>query len=149
MILSKRIASIDYGLKRTGYAQSDLLFVTANPITTFINQSDETIIERLKNDNIALLVIGYPNLEKYTNQEIVKSIEKFQVKVETELGIEVVRVDESFSSKRAKEIQVANGTKKQQRKVKENLDKVASAVILQDFLNSIEFETVYKPKLVR
>ena len=50
--------------------------------------------------------------------------------------------DERFTSKIAKQTVLSSGVKKMKRRNKENIDKISAVIILQDYLQSVEF---YKP----
>jgi putative Holliday junction resolvase len=51
-------------------------------------------------------------------------------------AIELVRIDERNTSQLAAEALYQGGMRKSQRQIKENLDKVSAAIILQLYLNS-------------
>ena len=50
--------------------------------------------------------------------------------------------DERFTSKIAKQTLLSSGVKKMKRRNRKNIDKISAVIILQDYLQSLEF---YKP----
>jgi len=59
----KRLAGIDFGLKRTAIAVSDELHIAITPKKVFNTESENfinEIIEFILNQNIAAIVVGIP-----------------------------------------------------------------------------------------
>ena len=52
--------------------------------------------------------------------------------------MEVVRVDERFTSKMAFQSMIDSGMKKNQRKNKALIDEIAATIMLQDYLRSLD-----------
>jgi len=133
-----RIAAIDYGKKRIGYAYTDLLKIIVAGTDLIIN--DDNTIEkfkmRLSKDNVGTLVVGLPIRDDNKNDIFILEIYKFidELKKNCELNIEFI--DESFSSTHAVLHNVNSGMKKSKRKSKGTIDKVAAALILQEYLET-------------
>ncbi len=131
-----RIVAIDYGKKRTGIAITDELQIIASGLTTI---ESNTAIEFLENyfntENVSKVLIGEPkqmNGEPSQSTEIIEAfVTKFKVKFP---NIQVIRVDERFTSKMAVQTMIASGLKKSQRKNKALIDEIAATIMLQDFL---------------
>jgi putative Holliday junction resolvase len=83
------------------------------------------------------VVIGQPfNLKGGFNdleEDIVKFIKTFEQRYPK---VEVFRINEAFTSKMALESMIAAGSKKKDRRKKENIDKIAATIILQEFLEN-------------
>ena len=139
MSLGNRIAAIDYGRKRIGYAISDPLKITARPKTAFQNTDKlfDEINAELIEDNVELVVIGKPERND-VNSKIVDEIEEFAVKLKEITGIDNVFFDESYSSKNAIRKMIESGRNKKFRGERSNTDTFAAAIILEEYLNSNE-----------
>lgn len=133
-----RILCIDYGKKRTGIAVTDPLQIIATGLTTV--DSGE-LISFLKNyflkEEVELIVIGDPkNLDDSDThatplvKEIIKKLEKEFPK------IPVKKVDERFTSKMAKQAMIEMGMKKKERRNKRNVDEIAAAIMLQEYMST-------------
>lgn len=134
-----RIICIDYGGKRTGIAVTDPLKIIATALTTI---ESKELIPFLKNyflqETVELILIGEPYSLDGTDthatplvREAIKQLQKAfpQIPLKT--------VDETFSSKLASRAMVEMGMKKKDRQKKGNIDKIAAAIMLQDYLQSI------------
>lgn len=136
----KRLLGIDYGLKRIGLAICDELHITTTPIDTIENSKDILFPELEKTIlyyNIYAIVVGIPFTKDGQKTKLILEIEKFIKILKSKFDLEVFTIDESYSSSRASEIMVQIGKKKSKRKAKGSIDKVASAIILRDFLDNI------------
>jgi putative Holliday junction resolvase len=136
----KRILGIDYGKKRTGFAISDELHITCRPIKTIDTNSDN-FFEQIKNIidefSIYYVVIGIPFTKDGNRTEWITEIELFIENLKSKFNLNVYTIDESFSSKRASALMIEIGMKKNKRRKKENIDRIASAIILQEFLDQL------------
>ncbi len=139
--MGHRIASVDYGKKRLGYAVCDEFHISITPKKVF-NPSEPNFInefiERIKLDKIKILVVGFPYRQDSKQTDIMDDIQGFINTLKEKTDIIIVPFDESFSSKRASKLMVEIGKKKKNRAKKGSLDLVAAGIILQDFLNEIE-----------
>lgn len=135
-----RILGIDYGLKRTGIAISDELHITANPITTLETIHKDffrklgKIIEEF---SILDAVVGIPITNDGNKTELIIEIEKFIDNIKSNFNLNVYTIDESYSSQRASRVMLEINKKKSKRKQKGSLDKIAAALILQEFLENL------------
>ena len=131
-----RILAIDYGSKRCGIAVTDELRIIASPLDT-VHGKD--LIDFLKNycsqNKVDVIVFGKPvdmsGKPSETEKQIIPVINQIK-KVIPE--IEIDRWDERFTSKMATKAMIEAGSKKSDRKIKGNIDKVNAAIILQDYL---------------
>jgi len=133
-----RIVAIDYGSKRVGFAVTDVSQIIATPLCTQKNEMALTFLkEYLENEEVAILVVGQPKRWDGSFSEIENDIIKFIDKIEAlKMDVKIVRYDEMFTSKIARQSFVATGLKKKKRENKELLDSTSATIILQDYLSS-------------
>jgi putative Holliday junction resolvase len=129
-----RYLAIDYGTKRTGLAICDAAETIATPLTTFHGQKQliEKIAELTRTEHIEAIVLGLPLNMDGSESAQTKLALKFAERLRDHLKIPVYLQDERLSSFSAEEkLASANFTK---RKIKQRLDAVAAAEILEAFL---------------
>lgn len=121
-----------------GFAVTDVSQIIATPLCTQKNETALTFLkEYLENEEVAILVVGQPKRWDGSFSEIEKDIKRFIDKIEAlKLGVKIVRYDEMFTSKIARQSFVATGLKKKKRENKELLDSTSATIILQDYLSS-------------
>ena len=135
---------IDFGLKRVGIALSDPMRIIAQGIDTLDNDSalSAKILDIVKKMSVSKIVVGKPL--KLSGKEGDSAIEasKFARKLRERLSrevpgeVEVVEWDERFTTTIAQRTQIELGVKKKDRQKKGNLDRMASQLILQSYLDS-------------
>jgi putative holliday junction resolvase len=133
-----RIVSIDYGGKRCGIATTDPLQIIASALTTV---ATDDIVQFIKDyvaqEEVEAFVVGEPFRADGSHSDIEVEIKKFIVKLkEICPNQEIHRVDESFSSIKAKEALIQSGVKKKKRRQKKLLDSTAATIILQEYLET-------------
>ncbi len=131
-----RILAIDYGIKRTGIAITDEMQIIASGLTTI---PSESAIDFLKDyfikENVIKVLIGEPKQMNGQPSESAEIIEKFIKKFKVAFPqMEIVRVDERFTSKMAIQTMIDSGLKKKQRQNKALVDEIAATIMLQDYL---------------
>ncbi len=132
-----RIIAIDYGLKRTGIAVTDELQIIASGLTTV---PTETIFDFLKSyfqqENVSKVLIGDPMQMNGEPSESATIIDGFANQFRIVFpNIEVVRVDERFTSKIAFQTMIDSGLSKKQRQNKALLDEISATIMLRDYLS--------------
>jgi len=134
-----RILAIDYGAKRIGLALCDPLKTFAYPYLTLPN--DHHFMEELKKivreQGVEKIILGNPLREDGQVSRMTEPILKFKLKLEQLFALEVILVDESFSSSLAQERILVTVPKKSKRREKGLIDKNAAAIILQEYLLEI------------
>jgi len=133
-----RILSIDYGKKRCGIAETDDLAMIASPLETVPRKGLFPFLDAyMKKYTVTDVVIGQPyDLMGGMNEleeDIVKFISTFKQRYPKTT---VHRINEAFTSQMALESMIAAGSKKKDRRKKENIDKIAATIILQEFLEN-------------
>ena len=131
-----RILAIDYGQKRTGIAVTDELQIIASGLTTV---PSETVLDFLKDyfskENVQKVLIGEPKQMNGQPSQSTAIIEQFVTHFKKQFPqIEIIRVDERFTSKMAQRTMIDSGLKKNQRKNKALLDEISATIMLQDYL---------------
>ena len=141
---NKRVLGVDFGLKRVGIAVSDPMGIIAQGIDTLPNDASllYKIADIVKKMAITKIVVGKPL--KLSGEEGNSAVEaaKFAQKLKDKLNrgsggkLEVVEWDERFTTTIAQRTQIELGVKKKERQKKGNLDRMASQIILQSYLDS-------------
>ena len=138
MPLTKRVLGIDYGSKRIGVAISDPLNIIARGVKVIPNSPHAfQDIKRLALEyDVEVIVVGMPLNLKGEKGEKSNEVVTFIDELRNETRLDVVEWDERFTSHTAHETLRAMGAKKKQRQSKEKIDEMASALILQGYLDS-------------
>lgn len=134
-----KVLGIDFGLKRTGLAITDDLKIIASPLEMI---PSEKLMVRLKEliakNQIEGIVLGYPLSLDGTDTHITQNVRYLKEILEKEFPTLSIQLqNEQFSSKRAMEAIFVMG-KKKDLKNKGTVDKVSAAILLQDYLDSLE-----------
>lgn len=131
-----RILAIDYGLKRTGIAVTDELQLIASGLTTVESPKVlDFLTDYFHKEKVEKVLVGEPKQMDYTPSESAVIIEKFLEKFRMKFpDMEVLRVDERFTSKMAFRTMIDSGLKKKQRQNKALVDEISAVIMLQDYL---------------
>ena len=135
-----RILAIDYGQKRTGLAVTDMLRITANPLLTVeTKELQKWLGMELAKGEIDTVVIGHPTQLNGEESASMLYIRPFMNWFHKQFpSIPLVEYDERFTSTIAHQVMIAGGMKKQARRDKAVVDKIAACIILEDYLDSIK-----------
>ncbi len=135
-----RIMGLDYGTKTVGVALSDELMLTAQPYITIerkrpdkLRQTYAQIEALIAEYQVTKIVLGYPKKMDNTDGERAEDTKLFQEALERRTGLPVVLVDERLTTVEADRILESYGVKHGSRK--EHIDKMAAAIILQNYLD--------------
>lgn len=129
---------IDYGSKRVGLAITDSLGMIASPLKV-IHSSEITdwLKKNILQLKIKTLVVGEPKRLNGTETDASKMINEFCVHLKrTFPELELVRVDERFTSSMAAQAMALGGASKKKKEDKSTLDAVSAAIILQSWLDA-------------
>ena len=134
-----RILGIDYGLKRTGLALSDPLKIFAYPFKTLINDKNfwNELKKVIEEKNIEKIILGFPLNEGGSKSHITDQVKKFAKELGNKFKREIILWDERYTSVMAREKIIESVTKKSKRRDKGLLDQNSAAIILQEYLNSL------------
>ncbi len=132
-----RILAIDYGGKRTGLAVTDELQIIASGLTTVPTVQLFTFLDDyFKKERVIKAIVGEPKRMNNEPSQIAEEINAFILKFEKRYpAIEIIRMDERFTSKMAFQTMIDSGLKKKQRQNKALVDEIAATILLQDYLN--------------
>ncbi len=126
---------VDFGRKKIGLAISDPLGM-AHPLgtekVTGLHNTVETILGVVKEKEVSEVVLGYPLKQDGTVGEMALEVEKLAELLKRE-GLQVVLLDERFSSERA--IRSLHIMGKKKGKNKKDIDMMAAALLLQEYLD--------------
>lgn len=133
--------AIDYGGKRTGIAITDELQIIASGLTTVNTKSLFKFLEDyLKVEKVSKIIVGEPKRMNNEASTIGGEINQFVNKLSALYPqIEIIRMDERFTSKIAFQTMIDSGLKKKQRQNKALVDEIAATILLQDYMNSHRF----------
>lgn len=133
-----KIIAIDYGARRCGIAETDDLQIIASALTTIPTSEAQLFLKEYCTKNkVETVVFGQPVRMSGELSEIESEILKFiQTFKKSNPDVQVDRINEAFTSKRAMEAMIQAGVGKMKRRQKGNLDKISATLILQNYLES-------------
>ncbi len=131
-----RYLGVDYGTKRVGLALSDPLGLTAQPLDV-VPRSEvvDRVRELVATESVGVLVMGLPIGLSGDEGSSAEQARELGAELAEATGVAVEYVDERFTSRMAEAALLESGMKRRDRK--ENVDKVAAAIFLQDYLDRI------------
>jgi putative Holliday junction resolvase len=140
MELKGRVMAIDLGEKRIGLAISDPLRLVAQAHSVIKRKSRREDFARyqqvIAEQDITLVVMGLPVPLSGIEGDKAAWVRDYSADLQTHLTVPVILWDEALSTKRAEASLRAQGRKL--KKIKERVDAVAAAFILQDYLEANE-----------
>lgn len=130
-----RSLGVDFGTKRVGLAVSDPLGMIASPHSVVPRASvEDEVVNLVKELDIGTIVVGLPTGLSGGEGMSASEARKLAGELETATGVDVVLMDERFTSRMAEGALVESGMKRRERR--ETVDKVAAAIILQEYLDN-------------
>ena len=133
-----RIMSLDVGSRTIGIACSDALLMTAQGIETIRRTSLEKDFNRLQElISEYELVVGMPKNMNGTKGERAEKTEEFVAKMKEVIDLPVTYWDERLSTVMAERQLIAADVSRKKRK--SVIDKMAAVVILQGYLDRLQF----------
>lgn len=137
-----RILAVDYGRKRVGLAVTDPLKITANGLTT-VHSKDvyDFLRDYFNKEKVELVLVGYPKQMNNQPSESIVYVKEFLTRFQKLFAaIPVQLVDERFTSKMAFQAMIDGGLGKKKRSDKGLIDKISATIILQSYLESLDFK---------
>ena len=132
-----RILAIDYGEKRIGLAVSDEMGITARGISVIERKSKKTDLDAIaaavSEYGAGAIVVGYPLRLDGSAASSAGRWTALSPPSERLIPVPVIAWDETLSTKEAEELMREAGVKR--KKKRGMVDRIAAAVILQDYLN--------------
>lgn len=141
-----RILGLDFGSKTTGVAITDPLKTIASPMETIVREKEgklrptlRRIVQIADENDVELIVLGEPlNMDDTKGERAEKSAqfkELLEHRLEAEdMNVPVVLWDERLSTVGADEILEESGVVSSKRK--QYIDKIAAALILEDYMSN-------------
>lgn len=136
-----RTLGLDVGARRIGVALSDELGITAQPHSVIpagpgAGDPAERIARIVDEQGVTAIVVGLPLAmgggDRGTSSRRARALGE---RLERITGVEVVYVDERFTTAQAQRVLIEADVKRKARK--EVVDKVAAALILQGYLDGL------------
>jgi putative Holliday junction resolvase len=134
-----RILCIDYGAKRTGLAVTDPLKIIATALATVDTKEIFTYLKKyFHQEEVELVLVGDPKNWDESDTHATPLVKAFVKKMQKDFpAIPIKMVDERYSSRMASQAMVQMGMKKKDRQVKGNIDQIAAAIMLQEYLQNL------------
>jgi putative holliday junction resolvase len=134
-----RILALDPGTKRIGVALSDELGWTAQPLETYERRSVAADVAHIRQlvdrHQVKRIVMGFPVRLDGTLGPAAMQVQEFIEQLEQEVTVPIVTWDERMTTKAAEEILIQANMSR--RKRKGTVDRVAAAILLQSYLESL------------
>jgi putative Holliday junction resolvase len=132
-----RYLGVDVGAKRVGLALSDPIGLTATPLQVVDRAlAVEEITSLAQIHEVGTIVVGLPTGLGGGEGASAADARSLGDQLAQATDAEVVYLDERFTSRMAESALLESGMKRRERKT--TIDKVAAAIILQDYLNSLK-----------
>lgn len=131
----RRFLGLDVGEKRIGVALSDASGRLATPLTTIgaRDRPTERIGRLVGEHRVSELVVGLPLTLRGEVGPQAQVVQKFAEELQAALGLPVHLFDERLTTAAADQLLRDMGVKPEKRKLQ--IDQVAAAIILQDYLD--------------
>jgi putative Holliday junction resolvase len=133
-----RILAIDFGSVRIGLAVSDPMRIIATGLRTIPNNARciDEILSIITECGISEIIVGNPLLLSGKESATSVDVNAFVRRLSERISIPVTLIDERFTSVMAQKALITMGVKKKQRQNKARIDEIASAILLQGYLDS-------------
>jgi len=136
----QRILAIDHGSKRIGFALSDELGWTAQPLETFYRRNPDADIRHIQDlvreHEVGQVLVGMPLRLDGEIGPAAKVVAEFIQLLEPALSVPVITWDERMTTCAAEDLLIAADVGR--RKRKGIVDRIAAAILLQSYLASLE-----------
>ncbi|MGM0602379.1 MAG: Holliday junction resolvase RuvX [Bacillota bacterium] len=134
-----RILGLDYGNRRIGAALSDEMGWTAQPLTVIDMHGHQEVLLELKKYivkyNVEKIVVGMPYNMDGSSGKRVEITEAFINFLKNNLDLPIISWDERLTTSQAENVLIKADVSRQKRK--KVIDKMAAALILQSYLDSL------------
>lgn len=134
-----RILALDHGTKRIGVAVSDELKMIAQPLEYIAAEPFKDFVVRLKElirvKEVEIIIVGMPRNMDGSYGEAAAKVREFVTVLKEIITVPLRTWDERLTSTQANRVLVEGGVRRADRKLK--VDKVAAAMLLQSYLDSL------------
>lgn len=135
--------ALDIGEKRTGVALSDETRLIATPRSVIETQPKKKWLREIKTlleeNEVTLIVVGLPLNHHGEEGQDADNIRKYIAALRAETTTPMIEWDERFTTAQAERMLISGDVSRKNRK--DVIDKVAAAIILQSYLDSLRFAT--------
>ena len=140
-----RIIAIDYGTKRTGWAVTDPLRISAGVLATVeTKQLEKYLADYFSKNDVDIIVLGKPTQMNGAPSETMRFIEPLAGRLRHAYpDKQVVLYDERFTSVLAHRTMLESGIGKQARRDKALVDRISATIILQSYMDSVQMQQQY------
>ena len=137
-----RLMAIDYGRKRCGIAVTDTLRIVATGLTTVATAKlVDFVRDYVMREPVDAIVVGLPRTVRGELSQSRDYIRPGIGRLRKALpDIPVTFFDERFTSVIAHRSMIDSGMKRQQRRDKAVVDEIAATIILNDYLQSKQYQ---------
>jgi len=134
-----RILAIDHGTKRMGIALSDELkmiaqpveFIPAEPFAQFLTRLKQLLHEK----EVELILVGLPRNMNGSYGPAALKVQDFVAVLKNAVTVPIKMWDERLTSAQANRFLIEGNVRREKRK--EKVDKMAAAILLQSYLDSL------------
>ena len=134
-----RILALDHGTKRIGVAVSDELkmiaqpleFIPAEPFADFLARLKELLREK----EVELILVGMPRNMDGSYGPAALKVQEFVAALKAAVTVPIKTWDERLTSAQANRFLIQGNVRRDKRK--EKVDKMAAAILLQSYLDSL------------
>ncbi len=134
-----RILAIDHGSKRMGIAVSDELKLIAQPLEYIPAEPFADFLARLKEllreKEVELVLVGMPRNMDGSYGPAALKVQDFVAALNNAITVPIKTWDERLTSAQANRLLIQGNVRRKDRK--EKVDKMAAAILLQSYLDSI------------
>jgi putative Holliday junction resolvase len=136
-----RLIAIDWGKKRVGIAVTDPEQIIANPLTTVPTKDIISFLTKyLQEEEVEGIIVGMPRDLFNNESHSTAGVNQFVNEVRNKFKSYPIHLhDERFTSKLALDAMIRSGSKKSDRRKKENIDKLSATIILQSYMEAKSF----------
>ncbi len=135
-----RIMAFDYGTKRVGIAVTDPLQIIATSLTTVHpDRIKEFLTDYLSGEAVERFVVGMPRQLDGSDSQSAPHVKGFVRRLKRHFpAIDVVTIDERFTSKMASATIAGSGLKKARRQEKGLIDSISAVILLQSYMEQVQ-----------
>ncbi|HRT08900.1 MAG TPA: Holliday junction resolvase RuvX [Candidatus Paceibacterota bacterium] len=134
-----RILALDHGTKRIGVAISDEMKMIAQPLEYIPAEPFAAFLERLKNllreKEVELVLVGMPRNMDGSYGPAALKVQEFVAALRAAVTVPIKTWDERLTSALANRFLLEGNVRRDKRK--EKVDKMAAAILLQSYLDSL------------
>ena len=134
-----RILALDHGTKRIGVAVSDELKMIAQPLEYIFAEPSADflahLIELIRDKEVELILVGMPRNMDGSYGPAAQKVQEFVAVLKGALTVSIKLWDERLTSAQANRLLIQGNVRRDKRK--EKVDKMAAAILLQSYLDSL------------